>query len=338
MQRLRQVPSLPIIKILAGIVSVSLFWGCANDSAVSGIKPNPYQLAAAEALSEPDPTEMETAANLSPQQLEEQGDAEYRRNKLPMAVVRYEQSLRKDPNRISAHYKKGLALVAGNANTEAVKAFQAVIDRDPGHALAYQGMGRACFQQKQYPEAEKAFKTAVFLNPDLWKSHNFLGIMSNYSGRYDDAAAHYQAAIRLKPDEGMLYNNLGVAHTMTGRYEEAVESFNKAKAAGYTHPKLYNNLGMALANAGRYEEALQVFTQGGGAAQAYNNLGCVYLSHDRKDEAIRCFETAIRLNPDFYETAGENLRKAKSARSTPSSTNPASNGTSQTILKPIEIY
>lgn len=337
MQRLRRVPLLNITEFFAGIVSVCLLWGCAGDPNLSGARTTPYQLAAAEALSEPDPADMETVANLSPQELEERGDAEYRRNNLPMAVVRYEQALRKSPNRISAHYKKGLALAAGNANTEAIQAFQAVIDRDPGHALAYQGLGRACFLQKEYPKAEKAFKTAVFLNPDLWKSHNFLGIISDYSGRYDAAVTHYLAAVRLKPDEGMLYNNLGVAQTMTGQHDAAVQSFNKARAAGYTHPKLYNNLGMALANAGRYDEALQAFTQSGGAAQAYNNMGCVYLSRGRKGEAIQCFETAIRLNPDFYETAAENLRRAKSAQTAPSPATPALKSPPQTLLKPMEI-
>jgi tetratricopeptide (TPR) repeat protein len=71
---------------------------------------------------------------------------------------------------------------------------------------------------------------------------------------------------------------------------------------------------MAYANLEDYSEALQAFKQGGGNARAYNNLGCIYLKKGMFEEALRCFEKAIALEPGFYATANENLKKLRAAK------------------------
>jgi tetratricopeptide (TPR) repeat protein len=73
-------------------------------------------------------------------------------------------------------------------------------------------------------------------------------------------------------------------------------------------------LGLAYANLEQYSKALQAFKQGGEMAQAYNNLGCIYLKKGMFEEAVHCFEKAIELEPGFYATANENLKKIKAAK------------------------
>jgi tetratricopeptide (TPR) repeat protein len=68
---------------------------------------------------------------------------------------------------------------------------------------------------------------------------------------------------------------------------------------------------LALSNLGRYSEALESFKKAGGEARAYNNLGCIYLSKGMMEEAVQCFEKAIRIEPVFYARANENLNRAK---------------------------
>jgi len=100
---------------------------------------------------------------------------------------------------------------------------------------------------------------------------------------------------------------------MLGEFDKAVQAFRTALDLNFQDPAVYNNLGLALSKNGRYASALEAFRKAGSEAQAYNNLGCVYLNKGKYEEAIKAFEKAIELDPSFYVTAGENLKKARLA-------------------------
>ncbi len=244
-------------------------------------------------------------------ELEMSGDAFLEKGNLPMAFVQYEKFLRLDPENARVHYKKGLTLLLGKMNEDAVKAFQAVVKIDPECAPAYGGAGQAFFRMRRYDEAEMNFRKAVKLDSNLWKSHNFLGIICDYQKRYKEAVDRYAAAILLMPDEGLLYNNLGMTFLMTGENEKAANAFYKALETGYSRNRVYNNLGLVLSKSGRYKEAMEAFRKGSDRARANNNMGCMYLAQGEFEKAAGCFTKAIEINPSFYVRASENLRKAK---------------------------
>jgi tetratricopeptide (TPR) repeat protein len=242
---------------------------------------------------------------------EQLGDAHLGRGNLYLAYLQYEKSLKLKPGNLRAEYKKGLALVMGERNDDAIAQFEAVLKRDPKFAPAHEGLGRACFQKRDFARAEEHLRTAVALDHTLWRAYNYLGNLHDFRREYDRAALEYVSAIAIRPDQGFLYNNLGVSYSAAGRQTEAVAAFTRAIERGQREPKVYNNLGLALARLGRDEEALEAFRAGGSEAQAYNNLGCVHLERGNHGEAVRCFEKAIALDPAFYAKASENLKKAR---------------------------
>jgi Flp pilus assembly protein TadD len=225
--------------------------------------------------------------------------------------VQYEKSLKLNPNNNGIHYKKGRLLIIGGMNEDAISEFKKALKKDPKHALFHEGLGMAYFQIKKYDDAEVCFHKAIELDPKLWEAHNFLGIIYDYKKRSEKAAHQYEAAIALKDDNELLYNNLGISYFLAGDCEKAIKAFNKALATKRAPSKTYNNLGLVLASVGKYEEALEAFRKAGHEAQAYNNLGCAYLAKGKCKEAIGCFEKAIELEPTFYATASENLRKSR---------------------------
>ena len=242
------------------------------------------------------------------------GDVNFSRGDLGAAFVQYEKSLQLDPDNSNIRYKKGLLLVIGGMNEDAIREFQEVLKNEPKHALSHEGLGLAYFQMEKYDVAEACFRVAVEIDPKLWKSQNSLGVIYDYEKRYKTAVREYKAAIKLKPDEGLLYNNLGTSYFLAGNYKEAIKAFKKGLLTKGPHDKIYNNLGLVLSKTGKHQEALDAFRQGGDEAQAYNNLGCIYLKQKKYKEAIRCFEKAIELKPTFYTKANENLKKARLAR------------------------
>ena len=249
--------------------------------------------------------------NITSDEYERLGDTLVGKGKLHLAFLQYERSLQINPDNLRVKYKKGLTLLLGNKNTEAIEQFKYILKYDNGYALAFEGLGRAFYQEKKFSEAEINFRKAIELNPKLWRSHNFLGNIYDYQKEYEMGVIEYKFALDIKPNSGSLYNNLGVSYSLAGKYKKAISAFEKAIAVRYTKSKVYNNLGVALSNLERYSEALEAFKKGGGEARAYNNLGCIYLNHGMFKEAIRCFEKAIEIDPIFYAKANENLRRAE---------------------------
>lgn len=160
----------------------------------------------------------QTLSNTTSAEYERMGDRFFSRGDLVKAFLQYEKALQVDPANSSVQYKKGLSLVAGKINEDAIKEFQAVLKRDPGYALAYEGLGLAYFQMQEVKKCEKNFKKAIELNPKLWKSHNFLGNIYDRHKKYEQAIQKYYAAIALRPDEKILYNNIGVSYYLAGEY------------------------------------------------------------------------------------------------------------------------
>ncbi len=238
------------------------------------------------------------------------GDISFSTGKLHMAFLYYEKSFALKPDNTRVIYKKGLALLLGKMNEEAITAFNEVLEKDPKYAPAYEGLGLVFFQMKNYDKAEKNFLKAIELNPRLWKPYNYLGVIFDYRKKYVMAVHQYSAAISLKPGEGLLYNNMGVSFLLAGDYNKAISAFNKALENSYIENRTYNNLGVALSKVGRYQEAYEAFKKGGNEAQVQNNLGCVYLTQNEYKNAVTCFERALEASPTYYCKAGENLRRA----------------------------
>lgn len=245
---------------------------------------------------------------------ERMGDALLVQKKLYLAYVQYEKSLQLNPGNMRIEYKKGLALLLGGKNDDAINQFKIVLEQNPDHAAAYEGIGRAHFQKKEYNLAEKNFLKAVVLEPKLWKSYTYLGYICDHRKDYKTAVHEYTAALKIKPDNGLIHNNLGVSYFLAGNYKKAVMAFNKAIDLNYRESKVYNNLALALANLEHYDEALDAFKKVGDEAQAYNNMGCIYMNLGLFEDAVKSFEKAIELKPGYYAEAGDNLKKAKALR------------------------
>jgi Flp pilus assembly protein TadD len=239
------------------------------------------------------------------------GDVYFSRGDLGKAFSEYETALKLDRKNGEICYKKGLLLVIGRMNEDAILEFQEALNKKPKHVLSHEGLGLAYFQMKKYDDAEAWFRKAVELDPKLWRAHNFLGIIYDYRKQYKKAIDEYEAAIAVKDNNGPLYNNLGISYFQTGEYEKAIAAFNNGLETRPANSRIHNNLGLVLAEMGRYREALEAFRKGGDEPQAYNNLGCIYLNHGKYEKAQRCFEKAIELKPTFYAKASENARKAR---------------------------
>jgi tetratricopeptide (TPR) repeat protein len=235
------------------------------------------------------------------------------------AFGQYARAAALAPSCIPARYHMGMALLQQGRSERALEAFNAVLSAEPDHAKALEGAGIVSFRNGLYDEAEARLTRAAHLDPSLHRAYAHLGAIHNYRGDFAAAVTAFRTALDIAPDStpdsAAVWNNLGMTYTMMEREADAVRAFAKALRLGAPLRRTSNNMGLALARMGRYPEALEAFRSAEGDAGAYNNLGYVHLMQERYDDAIACFETAIRLEPGYYERASENLRRARLARS-----------------------
>ena len=259
------------------------------------------------------PPDRELAEMTAPEH-ERRGDTARSRGEMANAYFQYEKALEKDPGNHRIMHKQGVVLLAGGINDQAAAAFRSLAEEAPEYAPAHEGLGLALFRQESIDEAETAFRRAVDIDPDRWESHTYLGIIHDTRNEHELARKAYIQAIRTNPgNKTAAYNNLGVSYHRSGDYERAARVFQEAVNAGMASDRMYNNLGRALGMAGKYDQALAAFGKAGNRSQAYNNLGCIYLARGRYERAIEYFEKAISARPEYYTTAGENLRYARLA-------------------------
>ena len=244
-------------------------------------------------------------------ELERLGDQYVRRSNPNMAFVYYDKSVRMDPKRNDARYKKAMLLISRGMIPEASAEFEEIIKNDRTYALAYEGRGRVALIKGDLDEAQNQFNQAVRINEDLWQAHSFLGIIADRRQQYKEAVGYYQKAIRINPKSSELFNNLGFSYALDGEYEKALQAYIVAVGLNQNNQKVYGNMGIVLGKLHRYDEALAAFKKAGDEASAYNNLGCIYLAEKDYPQAISAFQKAMELNPKFFVKANENLLKAE---------------------------
>ncbi len=153
----------------------------------------------------------------------------------------------------------------------------------PDCGPAWKLLGEALIDLARHSEAEEAMKQAITMCPPdkLWIPLADMGHLHRARGEYKAAAAWYRRAIDKVPDEASGHIFLGGVLARSGRFKEAETAHRAA----------------IRCTQGRRDEA-------------YLNLGLVLRAQERYDEAVLCFEQALKLDPK-YAAARKALRDVK---------------------------
>ncbi len=153
------------------------------------------------------------------------------------------------------------------------------VQKNPQSALARFNLGAEYLKQKRWGEALKEYERAVAIRPSYPEAHFNIGNILSAQGRRESAVEAYRSALRQRSDYADAYVNLGVTLYELGRPEQGFEA-----------------LQMAVLHNPRN-------------AVAHNNLANAYTLRGRWDEAVRHYEEALSLQPDYPE-ARMNLERA----------------------------
>lgn len=133
------------------------------------------------------------------------------------------------------------------------------------------------FQMGYQSQMDGKFEIAVYyykkslLIEDTAEGHTFLGWTYSFMGKFEDAIKECKRAINIDPDFGNPYNDIGSYLLQLKRYDEAIPWLEKAKKAT------------------RYETP----------EYAYCNLGRVFELKRLWPLAIKEYENALKINPEY---------------------------------------
>jgi tetratricopeptide (TPR) repeat protein len=152
------------------------------------------------------------------------------------------------------------------------------LKKSPHKARVNDNLGVALADQGKYPEAIYYYKNAIKLNPDYEDAYYNLANAFKDTGKMEEAAKNFRETIRINPNFADAHNNLGIILEMYyKKYDEAIYNYRQELKIQPDNSGVHYNLGIALAEKGE------------------------------RQEAIKHFQRAIYLKPD-YEAARQWLR------------------------------
>jgi tetratricopeptide (TPR) repeat protein len=134
------------------------------------------------------------------------------------------------------------------------------------------------------------------------------------SGEYREAIACFKRALTLDSFNYLLWYNLGVTYRDTGELDEAKSAMEKAyEYSCGDEPEVTEALAMVCFALNDFDEAFDYYLEcldiDENNARCWNNLGVLYFNRNEIGAACDAFETAVSLNPYYYD-ALFNLRDA----------------------------
>ena len=189
--------------------------------------------------------------------------------------------------------------------------YRVTIARNPDAWLAHQNLGVELAKRPGHlEEAIESFKTVLRIYPGSVEAHRNLALAYwRTPGRTDDAIREYEEALRLNPNKAV--DHLSLARLLLDRPGREADAMRHAEMAVRLDPTSWEaleTLGGLLLSAGRHTEAAAAYRaaveRNPDAIASHLNLGGLLASQPGGlAEAIRHFETVIRLKPDHADCA-----------------------------------
>ncbi len=165
---------------------------------------------------------------------------------------------------------------------------------------------RVAKNSDDYSKAINAFVKAIEINPKSYIARYAAGLAAKAKSDYFLANIAFSAAVDIKPDFYAAWRQKGDAHNSLGEYKDALNAYEKAiEEAEKQNQKdfaLYWRKGVALDDLKRYPEAIIAYTKSieiQPHPYAYHNRGRVYYKEGEKNNALKDYDEAIRLKPDY---------------------------------------
>jgi len=180
--------------------------------------------------------------------------------------------------------------------------------------LIYRGDYYKTGREESWERALSSYRTATVQNPKYFSAYIQMGVMHDEKGN-DIALDYYNAALNVKPNNTEAWYNKGMYFQTRQKYEVANECYRKINEIDSMYANAYHNQGYIKMLVDKdLDSALYFFNKTIEVDSfhfgAYNHLGLTYEDKGDLVKALKFYEKAVEINPEF-KVAIKNVKRLK---------------------------
>ncbi len=192
-------------------------------------------------------------------------------NQFEYAEYALQQTLKYDPKNIKAMYNLSIVYTEKGDESKALKQVKKALKISPKNPLLQASLGNILIDTNETKKAKVVYERLVQTKPDFDLAHFNLGVINYKERNLDAAEKNYKDDLSLKPDDYEAKENLAAIYIIKANYAEAVDYLKQVIEANPDNDITLEN--------------------------AYYDMGVAYIRQDKKEDALKAFEEALRIEP-----------------------------------------
>jgi len=198
------------------------------------------------------------------------------------AITFFRRSIQLDPSYTYAHTLCGHEYMSNEDFEKAISCYRDAIRVDSRHYNAWYGLGAIYFRQEKFDLSEYHFQRALEINPQSSVLHCHLGMAQHSNGKTSGALDTLAGAFRLDPRNPQAHYQRATIFMSLDRPQEALAELEQVRSAAPRESSVHFNMGKVLKRLGQPEKAMRCFLTALDLDPKDNNL--IKAAMDRLDE------------------------------------------------------
>jgi tetratricopeptide (TPR) repeat protein len=211
--------------------------------------------------------------------------------------------------------EEAVSLIENHKENEAIEIVNYLI-KNSTDSLSYLHFlkGMALYRLQDFQLSLNSIEKSISVDSLNYRSYVVKGDIFQKTSEFDSALVYYEkAAVGLSNDQYLL-NNIGTLYTNIGRLYDAKKIYHRLDMIEPNSADYLYNFSFVYYKLGGYDIALTIVERAIAIrhddAGLYNLKGQILGKKGNIEEAIKSFETSVRLKP-HENNAVENLRRVK---------------------------
>ena len=229
----------------------------------------------------------------------ERGLENFQKGLYDQAITDFTKALGVDPSMAESFFYRARAYEKQEKYDQAIADYTRCIELNPRALTSYINRGYIYQRMKLYDQAINDFTKAIEMEPKMAPIYTDRARIYFLRRLYDQAIADCTKALELLPTMDIAYHIRADSYNSKGMKQEAMADYERAAAA-------YIEKGLEIAKSGKYDDAIRRFNSSiklntKHSSSAFYHRGVAYEKKGDHLKAINDYSEAIRLNPQFAE-------------------------------------